>query len=121
MLDGVRIEIGNNVLFGPRVGIYTTRHAYDPQERAKGACFAKPVKIGNNVWIGGGVHIDYGISIGDNSNICVGSVITRAIPSNVVAAGAPCRVIREITEKDKTDYLEILKKDYKGEEKNECK
>lgn len=112
MLDGGGIEIGDNVLFGPRVGIYTSRHAYDPKERAAGACFAKPVKIGNNVWIGGGVHIDQGVTIGDNCIIGAGSVITRDIPANVVAAGVPCRVIRELTGDEKTDYFEMLKKEY---------
>lgn len=112
MLDGGGIEIGDNVLFGPRVGIYTTRHAFDPEERAAGACFAKPVTIGSNVWIGGGVHIDQGVTIGDNAIIGAGSVITRDVPANVVAAGVPCRVIRELTEEEKTDYFEILKREY---------
>lgn len=112
MLDGAGIYIGDNVLFGPRVGIYTSRHAFWPEERAKGACFGRPVKIGNNVWIGAGVHIDCGVKIGDNSVIGAGSVITRDVPPNVVAAGVPCKVIRKITEADKTDYLEILEHEY---------
>ena len=106
MLDGGGIEIGNNVLFGPRVGIYTTNHANDAEERAKGACYAKPVKIGDRVWVGAGVHITQGVTIGENTIIGAGSVVTKDIPANVIAAGVPCRVIREITEKDKTDYLE---------------
>lgn len=108
LLDPGEIIIGDNVLFGPRVSIYTARHAYDAKERAAGACFAKPVRIGNNVWVGGGVHMDHGITIGDNTIIGAGSVITRDIPANVVAAGVPCRVIREIREDEKTDYLEDL-------------
>lgn len=104
MLDGGGIEIGDHVLFGPRVGIYTSNHAVDPWERANGACYAKPVKIGNNVWIGAGVHINQGVTIGDNTIIGSGSVITKDIPANVVAAGIPCKVIREVTEKDKTGY-----------------
>ncbi|MEQ8154916.1 MAG: sugar O-acetyltransferase [Clostridiaceae bacterium] len=104
MLDGGGIEIGSNVLFGPRVGIYTSNHAADPQERAAGACYAKPVKIGNNVWVGAGVHINQGVTIGDNVIIGSGSVVTKSIPSNVIAAGVPCRVIREITEADKTGF-----------------
>lgn len=108
MLDGGGIEIGDNVLFGPRVSIYTSRHAFDPQERAAGACFSQKVKIGNNVWVGGGVHMDCGITIGDNSIIGAGSVITRDIPANVVAAGVPCRVIRKIRPEEKTDYFEII-------------
>lgn len=112
MLDGGGIEIGDNVLFGPRVGIYTSRHAYNHDERAQGACFGKKVKIGNNVWIGGGVHIDHGITIGENTIIGAGSVITRDIPANVVAAGVPCKVIRKISEDEKTDYFTILQQEY---------
>ena len=112
LLDPAPIEIGDNVLFGPRVSIYTARHAYAAEERAAGACFAKPVKIGNNAWIGGGVHIDYGITIGDNTIIGAGSVITRDIPANVVAVGAPCKVIRTIGEDEKTDYFYILNELY---------
>lgn len=108
LLDPAPIEIGDNVLFGPRVSIYTARHAFDARERAAGACFAKPVKIGNNVWVGGGVHMDHGITIGDNTIIGAGSVITRDIPANVVAAGVPCKVIRSITILEKTDYFDIL-------------
>ena len=112
LLDPGEIIIGDNVLFGPRVSIYTSRHAFNAQERAAGACYAKPVKIGNNVWVGGGVHMDHGITIGDNTVIGAGSVITRDIPSNVVAAGVPCRVIREITEDEATDYFDVLKNEY---------
>lgn len=112
LLDPGEIIIGDNVLFGPRVSIYTARHAFDAKERAAGACYAKPVRIGSNVWVGGGVHMDHGITIGDNTVIGAGSVITRDIPANVVAAGAPCRVIREITEAEKTDYFEVLKNEY---------
>ena len=112
MLDPGEIIIGDNVLFGPRVSIYTSRHAFNAQERAAGACYAKPVRIGNNVWVGGGVHMDHGITIGDNTVIGAGSVITRDIPSNVVAAGVPCRVIREITEDEATDYFDVLKNEY---------
>lgn len=108
MLDGGGIEIGNNVLFAPRVGIYTSNHAIDSAERAAGACYAKPVKIGNNVWIGAGVHINQGVTIGDNTIIGSGSVVTKSIPANVVAAGVPCKVIREITEKDKTGFLQSM-------------
>lgn len=104
MLDGGGIEIGDNVLFGPRVGIYTSNHAADAWERVHGACYARPVKIGSNVWVGAGVHINQGVSIGSNSIIGSGSVVTKDIPPNVVAAGVPCRVIRPITPADKTGY-----------------
>ena len=104
MLDGGGIEIGDHVLFGPRVGIYTSSHAVDAWERVNGACYARLVKIGNHVWVGAGVHINPGVTIGDNSIIGSGSVITKDIPANVIAAGVPCKVIREITEADKTGY-----------------
>lgn len=104
MLDGGGIEIGDNVLLGPRVGIYTSNHAIDPGERAAGGCRAKGVRIAHNVWVGGGVQINQGVSIGQNSIIGSGSVVTGDIPAGVIAAGVPCRVIREITERDRTGY-----------------
>ena len=113
ILIGVgRIEIGDDVLFGPRVGIYTSRHAFDPAERAAGACFAAPVTIGDKVWIGAGVHIDHGVTIGDNSIIGAGSVITRDIPPNVVAAGVPCKIIRQLRADEKSDYFHTLETRY---------
>lgn len=108
MLDGNLITIGDNVLLGPRVGLYTANHALDPQERVMGGCYAYPIVIEDNVWIGAGVHIMGGVTIGKNSVIGAGSVITKNIPENVIAAGVPCKVIREITEKDKTGfYLDV--------------
>lgn len=104
LLDGGGIEIGDNVLFGPRVGIYTTNHLIDAQERAGGACYAKKVTIGDNVWVGAGVHINPGITIGANSIIGSGSVVTKDIPENVIAVGVPCKEIRKITEEDKTGF-----------------
>lgn len=105
ILDGAKVTIGDHVLFAPRVGIYTSNHAFNAEERNNGACFAKPVTIGNNVWVGAGVHITQGVTIGDNTIIGAGSVVTKDIPANVVAAGNPCRVLREITEKDKTGWV----------------
>lgn len=104
MLDGAKITIGDNVLFGPRVGIYTADHAIDKTERQLGGCRAKPVTIGNNVWIGAGVHIDQGVTIGDNTVIGAGSMVTHYIPADVVAYGVPCQVARKITAADKTGY-----------------
>lgn len=104
LLDGGEIIIGNNVLFGPRVGIYTSNHAIDAIERVAGGCYAKKVVIGNNVWLGAGVTINQGVTIGDNTIIGSGSVVTKSIPANVVAAGVPCKVIRTITDQDKTGY-----------------
>lgn len=104
LLDGGGIEIGDDVLFGPRVGIYTSNHAIDPIERAAGGCYAKPVKIGNRVWIGAGVHINQGVTISDGAIIGSGSVVTRDVPAGVIAAGVPCRIIRQITEADRTGF-----------------
>lgn len=104
MLDGGGITIGHRVLFGPRVGIYTSNHAIDAAERAAGACYAKPVTIGDRVWIGGDVTINQGVTIGDDTIIGSGSVVTRSIPSGVIAVGSPARVLRAITEADKSDY-----------------
>jgi maltose O-acetyltransferase len=104
ILDGGGVEIGDNVLFGPRVGIYTSNHAVDASERVAGACYAKPVKIENRVWIGAGVHINHGVTIGDNTIIGAGSVVTKDVPANVIAAGVPCRVIRQITDSDKSGF-----------------
>lgn len=108
LLDAGEITIGNNVLFGPRVGLYTANHAFDAEERKNGGCFAKSIKVGNNVWIGAGVHIMPGVTIGDNTIIGSGSIVTSNIPSSVIAAGSPCKVLREITEGDKTEYLNTL-------------
>jgi len=105
MLDGGGIFIGDDVLLAPRVGIYTSNHAIDPAERAAGGCYAKPVRIGNRVWIGAGVHVNQGVTIGDGSVIGSGSVVTSDIPPNVVAAGVPCRVLRPITDADKTGFM----------------
>ncbi|RJL35468.1 sugar O-acetyltransferase [Bailinhaonella thermotolerans] len=104
MLDGGGITIGHHVLFGPRVGVYTSNHAIDAAERAAGACYARPVTIGDRVWIGGGVTINPGVTIGDDTIIGSGSVVTRPIPSGVIAAGSPARVLRPITAADKTGY-----------------
>jgi galactoside O-acetyltransferase len=105
ILDCARTEIGDNVLIGPDVGIYTAGHPVHHELRILDYEFAFPVLIGNNVWIGGRVVINPGITIGDNSVIGSGSVVTKDIPANVVAAGNPCRVIREITGKDRIYYF----------------
>ena len=108
ILDCAEVRIESNTLLGPNVGIYAVNHSIDPKERINGGCFGKPVHIGKNVWIGGDVKILAGVTIGDNSIIGTGSIVTKDIPSNVIAVGNPCKVIREISEKDKTDYLERM-------------
>lgn len=109
MLDGGGITIGNRVLLGPRVGVYTTNHALDAAERAAGACYAKPVTIGDDVWIGGGVTINQGVTIGDRAVIASGAVVTRPVPADSVAAGVPARVVRTITDADRTGYLDVAR------------
>lgn len=104
ILDCARVSIGKNALIGPDVGIYTAGHPVHPVPRSRDLEFALPITIGDNVWIGGKVLINPGISIGDNAVIGSGSVVTRDIPSNVIALGNPCKVLREIKEKDREYY-----------------
>ncbi|MEU4689528.1 sugar O-acetyltransferase [Actinoplanes sp. NPDC023714] len=104
MLDYGGITIGDHVLFGPRVGIYTSNHAIDAAERVAGGCYAKPVVIGDRVWVGGGVTINQGVTIGENAIIGSGSVVTRDVPANVIAVGNPARVLRAVTDADRTGF-----------------
>lgn len=96
VLDVMPVRIGSNVLFGPNVQVYTATHPLDWQERAKWLEFAKPITIGSDVWIGGGAIINPGVHIGDRSVIGSGSVVTKDIPSDVFAAGNPCKAIRSL-------------------------
>lgn len=96
ILDCAKVEIGDNVMCAPKVQIYTAGHPTDPVSRVQGDEFAKKIKIGNNVWLGGGVIICPGVTIGDNTSIGAGSVVTKDIPNNVVAAGVPCKVIKKL-------------------------
>lgn len=109
ILDCAKVTIGNNVLIGPNVGIYTAGHPLHFKKRNEEYEYAFPINIGNNVWIGGNVVINPGITIGDNSVIGSGSVVTNNIPENVIAVGNPCKVIREITENDQQYYYKNLK------------
>ncbi len=116
--DDAEVTIGDNCNFGPNVTIVTPVHPMLPNERRemltaseekKHLCYAKPVHIGNDCWFGASVTVCPGVTIGDNCVIGAGSVVTRDIPSNSFAAGVPCKVIREITEKDSMNYKpEIL-------------
>lgn len=100
-MDNTAIHVGHYTLIGPNCSLYTVNHALDPDERAKGYCVDKPIHIGSRVWLGGNVVIMPGVSIGDGSVIGAGSVVTKDIPSGVIAAGNPCRVIRPIDVKDR--------------------
>ena len=108
ILDCAEVSIGANTLIGPNVGMYAANHAIDAEERTNGGCIGKPISVGKNVWLGGDVKLLPGVSIGDNTIIGTASVVTKSIPSNVIAVGNPCRVVREITEKDKTDFLKTV-------------
>lgn len=96
ILDGAPVKIGNNVLLGPNVQIYSATHPTQWKLRQKGLEYAKPVTIGNDVWIGGGAVICPGIKIGSRTTIGAGSVVTKDIPSDVVAAGNPARIIKHL-------------------------
>lgn len=104
VLDVAKVEIGSNVFFAPNIAIYTAGHPVHPKARNSMYEYGLPVKIGNNVWIGGNTVINPGITIGDNTVIGSGSVVTKNLPSGVIAAGNPCRILREITDEDMKYY-----------------
>jgi maltose O-acetyltransferase len=96
VLDVAPVTIGSNVLFGPSVQIYTATHPIRAAERRKRLESARPITIGSDVWVGGGAIICPGVTVGDRSAIGAGSVVTRDIPSDVIAAGNPARIIRAL-------------------------
>ncbi|MCE7039048.1 sugar O-acetyltransferase [Dyadobacter sp. CY312] len=95
ILDCAPVTIGDNVLLAPGVSLYTAGHPTDTVQRISGLEYAYPISIGNNVWLGGNVVVLPGVSIGDNTIIGAGSVVTKDIPANVIAVGNPCRVIKD--------------------------
>ena len=113
ILDENNVTFGNRVFLGPHVSIYTAGHPIDAAVRATGLEYAKPVHIGNDVWIGGNVVITPGVTIGDDVVIGSGSVVTKDIPGHSVAAGNPCRVIRCIEDKDRS-YWEMQLHEYQN-------
>lgn len=104
LVDDAHIYVGDGVMFAPNVVVATAAHPILPELRAKQMQFNLPVHIGSNVWIGAGAVILPGVTIGENSVIGAGSVVTKDIPANVVAVGNPCRVLREIGERDRRYY-----------------
>lgn len=111
LVDDCDIYVGDSVMFGPNVTVAVAGHPIDPGLRRKVAQFNIPVRIGNNVWIGAGAVILPGVTIGDNSVIGAGSIVTKDIPANVVAVGNPCRVLREINDRDREYYYKDRKID----------
>ena len=109
LVDDNHIYIGDSTLLGPNVVIATAGHPILPELREKGYQYNIPVRIGKNCWLGEGVVVLPGVTIGDNSVIGAGSIVTKDIPSNVVAYGNPCRVIREISEHDREYYFKDRK------------
>lgn len=95
ILDEARVQFGDNVFIGPNCGFYTAGHPLDIQLRNQGLEYAKPIIVGDNVWFGGNVVVMPGVTIGDNVTIGAGSVVTKDVPSNVLAYGNPCRVIKK--------------------------
>ena len=109
IVDDGHVYIGDKVMFGPNVTIATANHPIEPNLREKGLQYNKDVYIGENTWIGAGVIIVPGVRVGKNTVIGAGSIVTKDIPDNVVAVGNPCRVLREVGERDKKYF-------YKNEE-----
>lgn len=101
ILDEAKVKFGNNVFIAPGCGFYTAEHPLNVEQRNKGLEYAKPITIGNNVWIGAQCIILAGVTIGDNCVIGAGSVVTRDIPPNVVAVGNPCKVLKNIAQNKK--------------------
>lgn len=101
ILDCAEVRFGDNVFIGPNCGFYTAIHPIDAGQRKMEIEWAKPIKVGNDVWFGGSVTVLPGVTIGDNVVIGAGSVVVKDIPSGVVAVGNPCKPIRKITEADK--------------------
>lgn len=96
ILDVAPVKIGDDVLMAPNVQLYTAGHPVEPKERQSGIEFGKPITIGNNVWLGGSSVICPGVTIGDNSIVAAGAVVTKDVPSNVIVGGNPAKVIKHI-------------------------
>ena len=96
ILDVCRVEIGDDCLLGPGVHIYTATHPVDPEERARGLEYGKPVEIGDNVWIGGHATVNPGVTVGDDAVIASGAVVTADVPEGVVVGGNPATVIKDV-------------------------
>ena len=111
VLDVGKVRIGENVQVAPNVSIYTAGHPVHPESRNSGYEYGIDITIGNNVWIGGNTCIMPGVTVGNNVVIGAGSVVTKDLPDDVIAAGNPCRIIRKITEADRDYYYKDRKFD----------
>lgn len=109
ILDCAEVTIGDNVMFAPNVSLLTAGHPIHYEKRITAIEYAFPITIGDNVWLGANVVVNPGISIGKNSVIGSGSVVTKDIPEGVIAVGNPCKVLREITDNDKEYYFRKMK------------
>ena len=96
ILDEAKVTFGDNVFIGPNCSFYTAGHPVEIELRNQGLEYALPIHVGNNVWFGGNVTVVPGVNIGNNVTVGAGSVVTKDIPDNVVAAGNPCKVIRKL-------------------------
>ena len=114
LVDDGEIFIGDYVMFGPNVTVATASHTLEPSLRKPKLEFNRPVRIGNNVWIGSNAVLLPGVTLGDGSVIGAGSVVTRDIPAGVLAVGNPCRVLREIGERDREYYYKNDKIDWEN-------
>ena len=111
LVDDTHIYVGDDTMFGPNVTIATAGHPINPELRGRGLQYNMPVRIGKRCWLGAGVIVMPGVTIGDDTVIGAGSVVTKDIPAGVVAVGNPCRVIRIIGEKDREFYYRNRKID----------
>lgn len=111
LIDDCDIYVGDHVMFGPNVVLSSGTHPVDPALRRKQAQYNLPIHIQNNVWIGANTVVMPGVTIGENSVIGAGSIVTKDIPSNVIAVGNPCRVMRPISDRDKKYYYKTLEID----------
>lgn len=109
LVDDTHIYVGDCVMFAPNVTVATAAHPISPELRAKGYQYNLPVRIGNNCWLGAGVIVLPGVTIGENTVVGAGSVVTKDLPANVIAVGNPCRVLREITDRDREYYRHDIK------------